>query len=716
MDIRSIISAVFLLQASVSIHAQDYNHSRTDTLSLNAVVVSSPKAGGNVAENPACIDISTSLEAKAGSSLTVADILKGKPGISKGGDGIWATNINLRGLGENRLVTLIDNNRVETATDLTTSLSMIDVNDIDHIEVIRGAQSSVYGSGAIGGVINIITKDGHFSESPYLGGCVTTSYTSVNNGIGEYISLNGGGKRWYVKANGSYSAAQDARTPEGYLANSGYKSSDAALTAAYKPADGRILKGHFQRNHSWDVGIPGGAAFSAAATASYRNADRTLASLSYDLSDLSQNLDLLHFKIWYQGILYNVEMQPNVPLPQTGAVPTLVTPSASHRTFGANAESTWSFDGWNHLTLGAEAWQRRISSSREKYISQYASGVLAAEMIRGEIPLPEASFTSAGLFAQDEMRFMEDRLILSLGGRADINVVRNGECHNVEYVKDVASGTINQNPPGKFVTFSAGGRTDPSMSANAGLLYKADRKCDLVMNVSRAYRSPALEELFKFIDLTGNKIHFGNPALKAEKSLGGDIGVRFHGEKLNFRASAYANRIRDMIVERKTNRGVSSVNDTLVLCNASRAVLTGLDAEISYEIISGLTMYASAGMTTGRETSAERGWLPNIPPLEARAGITYENRDLFGADFSATFAGEKKSTRIAAGERPTEAWYRLDFAIHSKIFSLGRCCLQFFGGMDNITDASYTNFLSTNRGNITCEPGRNFFIRANLSF
>lgn len=143
------------------------------------------------------------MEAKKGSSFTITDVLGSKPGLTKGGDGIWATNINLRGFSENRLVTLIDRNRVEVATDLTTSFSMIDVNDIERVEVIGGAQSSIYGSGAIGGIINVVTRDGHFSQTPYFNGNFTTSYSSVNNGIGEYLSLYGGGSRWYVKANGS---------------------------------------------------------------------------------------------------------------------------------------------------------------------------------------------------------------------------------------------------------------------------------------------------------------------------------------------------------------------------------------------------------------------------------------------------------------------------------------------------------------------------------
>lgn len=714
--ILALSTAILLSTASII----DSEISPADTLSLDETVVTALKVGRNVSDIPASINIATSSRARQGSSLTVADILKDFPGINKGGDGIWATSINIRGLGENRLVTLVDRCRIETATDLTASLSMFDVNDIERVEVISGAQSSIYGTGAIGGIINVVTSDGHFADVPYFSGNLSASFNSVNNAHSEYLSLQGGGKKWYVKANGSFSGASDVRTPQGILAGSGYKSSNASFSAAFKPASNQILKAQLQYNHSWDVGIPGGASFSPQATATYKNIDRLLASLGYELEDLSEQLDRLSFKVWYQGILRDVEMLPNAPQPQTGAMPTRVTPYATHRSFGANAESSWKFVSWNTLILGAEMWQRRINSTRCKYINQYAAGELASQMMRFELPLPRATYTSAGIFAQDEMRFFSDRLILSFGARADINVVRNGESHNVEYVQNLTSGAVNPSPAGKYVTFAPGSRVDPSWSANAGVLFKAGRNCDLVMNVSRSYRSPALEELYKFIDLTGNKIHFGNPDLRSEKGLGGDLGVRFHGEKLEFHVSGFINGIQDMIVERKVNVDESSVNDTLRLDNASRALLYGFDASISYEMVRGLKIYASGAWTIGRELPRQEeslwGWLPTIPPLGVRGGICYENPRILGADLSVTASGARKADCIALGERPTDAWYRLDFAIHSKVFNFGRCSLQLFSGVDNITDQTIVNFLSTNRGNIKCEAGRNFFIRARLTF
>lgn len=665
-----------------------------DTLTIKESVISTLKTGQDLKEIPASVTVVTSIDAKKLASPTVADIFRKEPGVSKGGDGIWATNLHIRGLGENRLVTLADHNRVEVAPDLTTSLSMFDVNDIERVEVIKGAQSSIYGSGAIGGIINVITKDGHFAETPYFNGNATANWSSVNNGHSEYLALYGGGRKWYVKANGAFGQAGNVRTPKGMLDNSGYNSANAGAIAAFKPLDNHMLKLQFQKNYSWNVGIPGGAAFTPNATASYKKADRTLASINYDIDNVTASLNKLKFKAFYQGIILDVAMDPHMPAPQSGAVPTLVAPYAEHHTFGVSGESRWNFGKNNFLTAGVEMWRRAISSDRAKYIDQYAGGVAAVHMIRKEIPLPNASYTSAGIYAQDEMRFLEDRLIFTLGGRADVNVVRNGEC----------------------TVFEAGGRTDPSWSANAGLLFKATGTLDLTLNVSRSYRSPALEELFKFIDLAGNKIHFGNPKLKAEKGLGADMGIRFHSDRLNFRLDGFVNDISDMIIERRTNVCPDSANDTLMLDNTGRALLYGAELNISYEIIKGLKAYAAGAVTVGKETTGQRSWLPLIPPASLNAGISYENSRILGADLSVTAAAGRPADKIAEGERPTEGWWRLDFAIHSRIFNFGRCNLQLFGGVDNITDADYTNFLSTNRGNIICEPGRNFYLRVNFTF
>ena len=176
---------------------------RLDTIKLEDVVVSSLKIDKKLAETPANLSIVNSLDFKRNSSFTTADVLSKEPGIAMSSDGMWSKGLNVRGLGEDRMVTLIDGNRVETATDLTASLSMIDVNDIERVEVIKGAQSVLYGSGAMGGIVNVITKDGYFADKAYVHGSLLGGFNTVNSSHSEYLSVLTGAKRWYLKLNAS---------------------------------------------------------------------------------------------------------------------------------------------------------------------------------------------------------------------------------------------------------------------------------------------------------------------------------------------------------------------------------------------------------------------------------------------------------------------------------------------------------------------------------
>lgn len=80
------------------------------------------------------------------------------PGVDKISDSAWGSAINIRGLGRNRVVFLIDGCRVNTATDINAQFGLIDPQEIERIEVLKGPISALYGSGSIGGIVNIITK------------------------------------------------------------------------------------------------------------------------------------------------------------------------------------------------------------------------------------------------------------------------------------------------------------------------------------------------------------------------------------------------------------------------------------------------------------------------------------------------------------------------------------------------------------------------------
>jgi outer membrane receptor protein involved in Fe transport len=100
--------------------------------------------------------------------------------------------------------------------------------------------------------------------------------------------------------------------------------------------------------------------------------------------------------------------------------------------------------------------------------------------------------------------------------------------------------------------------------------------------------------------------------------------------------------------------------------------------------------------------------LPQIPPLNGRLGIRYTHNKIGSAEL--TLVGAGGQDKIAEGEKETGGYTRLDLALNSTSINIGNTRLQMFAGIENITDRSYTNHLSTNRGSISVEPGRNIYV------
>ena len=151
----------------------------------------------------------------------------------------------------------------------------------------------------------------------------------------------------------------------------------------------------------------------------------------------------------------------------------------------------------------------------------------------------------------------------------------------------------------------------------------------------------------------------------------------------------------------------------LVNTNLSKALLYGFDFRMDYNFYDHLVLFVSGAYVRGKNTDSGMD-LPRIPPMNGRLGLRYTYPRLGSAEIAAT--GTAKQDKIAEGESITNGYYCLDMMLNTKKFNLGSATLQFFTGLDNITNNAYTNHLSTNRGSISIEPGRNFFIRMSVAF
>ncbi|HYW95924.1 MAG TPA: TonB-dependent receptor [Bacteroidales bacterium] len=647
--------------------------------------------------------------------FTTPGVLQDEPGIHLVRDGIWATSVNIRGLSEERIVTLVDGNRIETATDIAAGLAMVDINDIERIEVIKGAASALYGTGALGGVVNIITKDGHYNDGLYTEGNVTGAFQSVNNMYAENAALLMGNKKWYVRLSGTNRDAQNTMTPEGELANSQFSDKNFSAKLAVRPFINHELKLNYQRFDARDVGIPGGAVFPGPATATYPREQRDMLSARYRITLGNGVFRDVEIKYFHQYILRDVLLKPS-PL-------ATINPKGYHTTDGIQLKTSF-VPAEGHTTIaGIDLWQRRLSTERLKDIYQPVPGFPDSlnHILRGEVPIPKSRYASGGFYLQDEFMTFSDKFKVTIGGRLDLINVKNDKAVDPVYL--IINGYPQEPVKNQRITFMGNDVNNYSWSANLGLLYHVNPDFDMTASLSRAFRSPSIEERYKYIDLAAlGKVEIGDPNLKPEDGYFADLGFKIWKDRFHFSLDGFVNSLTNMIVAMPgtaiynytNNPGQQDTVSALINSNVDKALLYGYDMSFSFNLFDGLTLFGSSSFVRGINQTRDGVNLPLIPPLKGRTGIGYQDQKWFGAEIACNMTA--RQDKIVEGETATGGYATYDFNIYSKPVDFGFSTINLFAGVNNIFNRAYINFLSSNRGLIKYEPGRNLYVKLKIAF
>ena len=655
----------------------------------------------------------TQIESKPFQSLS--DALKEEPGISLLRDGIWGNEISIRGLNRENIVTLIDRNRIATSTDIAARLSMINMDDVDRIEVIKGASSSIYGSGATGGIINIITKAPMFYDKLSINGNLSTGYNSVNNLSSCSGSIFSGSSFWTSKFSGSYRKAQNTQTPAGELKNSQFE--DYSFTGALNvlPFYNHTLKIDYQLFRARNVGVPGASVFPDNAEVSYPNEKRELISAGYEIQNISKVLYKLSAKYSYQFIEREVENIPHTVqnIAASGTIPAKrvsvlkITPGAEHKNNNLQIHGNFLLAENNNLVLGIDYWDRSYNGLREKYqlievLNSQGNVTNTTNKIIGEKPLPDSKYKSFGIFAQDDAEIIKEKLSLTLGARYDlINV--DGET-TLNPIYEIVNGVINTSPAGQTLLWNHIDAVNNSYSGNVGLKYSATSNLDFTLSLGLSFRSPSLEERFQYID-QGSYVRVGNPNLNPEKGKSADLGIRYYSSNLKIVSSIFFNYFNDLVTEIP---GTFEGRNAFIKTNIGEARMYGFDIRADYNFYDDNIFYATASYVKGDDITVY-GNLPEIPPLNGNLGIKFGLFDKVQAVFSSTiFSAQNK---VAAGEMTTPGYTSFNFYLDAGSFNFSAIGFRISAGIENIFNNEYRNHLSTMRGLIVVEPGRNLFIK-----
>ena len=137
---------------------------------LDSVIVTATRTPEPVDQALASVSVITRADIERLQPHSVAELLAGLPGVSIANDGGLgkATSVFLRGTEADEVLVLIDGIRVGSATTGTTAFEQLPVDQIERIEIVRGPRSSLYGSDAIGGFIQIFTRRDEGTLTPSL--------------------------------------------------------------------------------------------------------------------------------------------------------------------------------------------------------------------------------------------------------------------------------------------------------------------------------------------------------------------------------------------------------------------------------------------------------------------------------------------------------------------------------------------------------------------
>ena len=655
------------------------------------VVVRSTRTAAYLKNTPYPLTIVTNDRLVENSNITVSDALSREPGIALVRDGMWETLISIRGMTRYNIVMMIDNTRIETANDHAAALSLLNPFDIDRIEVVKGASSALAGTGAFGGVVSIITKSPSFSDEPYMKGESMVRYESVNNSHAEYLALEGGSDMYRFRTSGMFRKADNYSSPSGTVPNSYFGDWDFSADAGVELFGKHSFDFVYQRSQTDDAGIPGGSSlFPPTAIVKYSLARRELFKAEYTLPSISESFSSLVIRASQQNIERDVNLIASPKLAKT--------PHAVHSTGTVQTETTIiPLDG-HSLTAGAEVWQRSISSGRETY-------KLGNDTILEEVPLPNSSFTSAGVYVQDEWRVVPQHTTLVLGGRYDGIQVHNDVTYDTLWLK--YRGQIIT-PNNRTVLWRENTSYTRSWSVNAGIQQNILEYLDASFLSSTAFRTPALEELYAYLTNT-TPPHVGNPNLQPEKSISLDCSVHFHIQNVTLTADMYYNTYQNLVGD---TLGSFDGAPAYVKANIGKARIYGYELSLEVVPIDAFKIHSSLSYTRGEDIKNNAN-LGQIVPIKGSLAANYIVKEVGTLRVDCEIIGDK--INLAKSETSTGGYVLLNAGFTTTSIEGFDVRFKLSAGVQNIFDRAYVNFLSTLRGNLNNEPGRNYFLSATIA-
>lgn len=491
------------------------------------------------------------IEEKAPNNVT--ELLTELPGVDMNGVGANQSRPIIRGYRGQRILLMEDGMRMNNSRrqqDFGEIPALVDISEVDRVEVVRGPASVLYGSDAIGGVVNIITRVPNYDPgTSSIHGSIGYRYSSADKQNKGVANINGNIGKLGFMLSGNLRNAKDYTAPSGTFGNinltedvtvndTGVKDGGANLLLTYSLSKQDQISFKYEYYHSENAGFgfvepdvydPGATRIQIR----YPMQEVQKYTFKYENKQLGFVLaDHISFLTYYlnnQRELTNDIYIPLVsPMLPPGAAINIQTENFTDvNTLGFRLE--FNKAAKNHtFTYGADFFEDNTENT-DASVTQFLGFGPPITIGTDDTPkLPHARYRSLGVFIQDDISLFK-RTSLILGLRYQNVNAKTKQTTGLEGEELVNS-------------------TDETVVGTANLLFSITDDLRLVLSVGRGFRSPNLiERFFDGVTPEGSGYQARNTELKAETSLNVDVGFKFRRKNVQLEATYFNNVVRDGI-------------------------------------------------------------------------------------------------------------------------------------------------------------------------
>jgi len=653
------------------------NETKVDALLTNAVIESQEivVTGGYVSsqhENAVKIDVLKSRDITLSGTPNFMESLTQVPGIDMIAKGQGVSKPVIRGLSMNDILVMNNGFRIENYQYSENHPLGIDENDVEKVEIIKGPASLLYGSDAIGGVINFI------KEKTAAVGKITGDYRlqlhSNTIGINNNLGFKGASKNLFGGFRIGYKTHADYLQGGGeYVPNSRFNEMTFNANTGYTGKIGtfKLFYDYFKQ----DLGM-------------------TVPAVKQLITEQGRKTE-----IWYQDLEHQmISSQTSIYIGRTRW-----EINAAYQRASRKLQTTLDipFVEMNLNTVNYESKLYLPSGDKSEYIIGF-QGMSQKNRNLNDRPsqfLPDADINNLGFLGLAKYTFFR-KLKLQGGARFDL--------YKTETYALGVEGTGNYHSPVN--------KDFSNFNFSFGTTYQPVEKIMLRANFAKGYRVPNLSELTSN-GIHGNRYEIGNQGLSPENSFETDLSMHYHGNYLSFDLAGFSNQINHYIfISPTTDTTASGV--IIYRFSQTNAMLYGGEAGIHFhpQILPWLHIKGTFSSVIGKQENGD--YLPFIPANKVRYEIRAERKKLgflTNPNIKISALSAFSQNNPSPFETVTDGYTLVNLSAYSEV-PVSKQTLIFGISVNNLFDKQYFDHLSTLKPLNFFNQGRNINVSLKIPF